>query len=296
MKKIVISAALAASVLTLSACSSDADESEAVVKTKDGEVTKEEFYQELQNQAGEQVLNQLVLEEVLKSNYEVSDEEVDKELQKIKDQTGDQFEDLLKQSNIKDEDEFKETLRLSLLQEKAATEDIEVKEEEVKEYYDRMKTELQASHILVEDEETAKEVEQKLADGGDFAELAKEYSTDTSAESGGELGWFGPGQMVEEFEDAAYGLEKGEVSDPVQTSYGFHIIKLTDTREVEDVGSYEDEKAEIERTLKSSKLDQAAIQEKMDQIIEDANPDVKIDQFKDLFDKEEADSEQQTEE
>ncbi|GEN52992.1 peptidylprolyl isomerase [Halobacillus faecis] len=294
MKKIAITAALAASVFTLSACSSNADESEVVVETNGGEVTKEEFYQELKSQYGEQVLQTLVMKEVLANNYEVSDEEVNKELETIKEQYGDNFENILQQNGFADEEAFKETIRMSLLQEKAASEGIEISEEEMKNYYDRMKTEVQASHILVSDEETAKEVKEKIDNGEDFGELAAEYSSDGSAQQGGKLGWFGPGEMVAEFEDKAYELEPGEVSEPVQSQFGYHVIKVTDKRDKEDVESYEDMKDEIKRTLTSQKVDQAELQKKMDELMQNSEIDVKIDEFEGLFDKEEAPVEEGT--
>jgi foldase protein PrsA len=293
MKKVVITAALAASVFTLSACSSNADESETVVETKNGEITKEEFYEELKSQYGEQVLQTLVRKEVLKNNYEVSEEAVNKEFETIKEQYGEKFESLLQQNGYGDEEEFKETVRMSLLQEKAASDGIEITEEEMKNYYDRMKTEIQASHILVEDEETANEVKQKLEDGEDFAALASEYSSDGSSEQGGKLGWFGPGEMVAEFEDKAYELEPGEVSEPVQSQFGYHIIKVTDKRDKEDIKPYEDMKDQIKRTLTSQKVDQAELQSRMDQLIKEAEVDVKIDEFNGLFDNEPAPTEEE---
>ncbi|WLR47627.1 peptidylprolyl isomerase [Halobacillus litoralis] len=294
MKKIAITAALAASVFTLSACSSNADESEAVVETNGGEVTKEEFYQELKSQYGEQVLQTLVMKEVLANNYEVSDEEVNKELETIKEQYGDNFENILQQNGFADEEAFKETIRMSLLQEKAASEGIEISEEEMKSYYDRMKTEVQASHILVSDEQTAKEVKEKIDNGEDFGDLAAEYSSDGSAQQGGKLGWFGLGEMVAEFEDKAYELELGEVSEPVQSQFGYHIIKVTDKRDKEDIKPYEEMKEEIKRTLTSQKVDQAELQKKMDELMQDSDIDVKLDEFEGLFDKEEAPVEEGT--
>lgn len=90
--------------------------------------------------------------------------------------------------------------------------------------------EFNASHILVETKEEAEALVQDLANGADFAELAKEKSTGPSGPSGGELGWFGPGQMVPPFEEAVVGLEVGQISEPVETRFGWHVIILNDSR------------------------------------------------------------------
>ena len=90
--------------------------------------------------------------------------------------------------------------------------------------------EWRASHILVKDRRTADEVYKRLKQGGDFSKLAKEYSTCPSKSKGGDLGWFGPGQMVKPFELAVMKLGSGSLSQPVSTQFGYHIIKKTGQR------------------------------------------------------------------
>ncbi|GAA0447878.1 peptidylprolyl isomerase [Virgibacillus sp. AGTR] len=287
MKKTAIAVTLTAGLFTLAACSSGDDE--AVVKTNAGDVTKEEFYQELKDRYGEKILQEMVTIEVLEDKYDVSDDKVDEEIKKMKDQLGDQF-DAAVQQQFGSEDALRSVIKISLLQEAAVSEDVDIKEEELKDLYERKNTEIKAQHILVEDEKTAKEVKKKVDDGGDFAKLAKEYSTDTgSAEQGGDLGYFSSGQMVPEFEDAAYSMKKGEVSDPVKTQHGYHIIKVNDIRDKEEnIGKYEDVKEDLRRELLSQKMDATKAQEKIDNILKDADIEVKIDKYKDMFEKEEA--------
>ena len=86
---------------------------------------------------------------------------------------------------------------------------------------------MKASHILVKTLEQAQLLQSKLSEGADFAVLAQENSQCPSKERGGELGMFGRGQMVKPFEDAAYSLEIGAVSEPVQTQFGWHLVKRT---------------------------------------------------------------------
>ncbi|MVO16562.1 peptidylprolyl isomerase [Parasedimentitalea huanghaiensis] len=90
--------------------------------------------------------------------------------------------------------------------------------------------EFNASHILVETEEEAQIVKLELDAGANFATLAQEKSTGPSGPSGGELGWFGKGRMVPEFEEAVLKLKSGEVSDPIQTQFGWHVIILNERR------------------------------------------------------------------
>ncbi len=90
--------------------------------------------------------------------------------------------------------------------------------------------EVHARHILVPTEEEAKEIEAELKKGADFATLAKEKSKDPGAADGGDLGYFTKDQMVPEFSDAAFKLDKGQISDPVHTQFGWHIIKVEDKR------------------------------------------------------------------
>jgi peptidyl-prolyl cis-trans isomerase C len=91
--------------------------------------------------------------------------------------------------------------------------------------------EFHAAHILVETEEEAKDLIKELEGGADFAALAEEHSTDTSAANGGDLGWFGIGMMVKPFEDAVIATAPGTWSPPVQSQFGWHIVKMLETRE-----------------------------------------------------------------
>jgi peptidyl-prolyl cis-trans isomerase C len=89
------------------------------------------------------------------------------------------------------------------------------------------KLKIRTSHILVEKQSLVLKVQEELKAGGDFATLAKKYSTCPSGKRGGDLGVFGRGQMVKEFEEAAFALEVGQMSEPVKTQFGYHIIKRT---------------------------------------------------------------------
>jgi parvulin-like peptidyl-prolyl isomerase len=90
-----------------------------------------------------------------------------------------------------------------------------------------MAKKIRASHILVEKQSQALKVFEELKAGRDFKELARQYSTCPSGKRGGDLGFFGRGQMVKEFERAVFALKAGEVSSPVKTQFGYHIIKKT---------------------------------------------------------------------
>lgn len=127
-------------------------------------------------------------------------------------------------------------------------------------------TEYNASHILVETEDEAKAIKKQLDEGADFAELAKEKSTGPSGPNGGSLGWFGKGMMVKPFEDAVVVMKAGDISDPVKTQFGWHVLKLNETR-LKDAPALEDVKDELE----------AEIQKKLvEQIMADATKDAEV--------------------
>jgi peptidyl-prolyl cis-trans isomerase C len=108
--------------------------------------------------------------------------------------------------------------------------------------------EVHARHILVETEDEAKAIEAELKDGADFAEEAKKKSKDPGAANGGDLGYFTKDQMVAEFSEVAFKLDKGQISDPVHTQFGWHIIKVEDKR-VKPTPSYEEVKSQLENYI-----------------------------------------------
>ena len=125
----------------------------------------------------------------------------------------------------------------------------------VKKYYEENKNmfkkdvQVEASHILFDtkDVKKANEIREEILNGLDFAEAAKKYSKCPSGENGGNLGYFGKGQMVPEFEAAAFGLKKGEVSEIVESQYGYHIIKVTDKVYKEE--TFDEAKSDIKKEL-----------------------------------------------
>ncbi|MFL0583593.1 peptidylprolyl isomerase [Solibacillus silvestris] len=276
MKKTIFALTVAASI-GLAACSNPGDE--VVVSTSVGDITQEEFYNSMKDIAGDQLLQQVVVEQILNDKYKVTDEEIEEELKGVKEQYGESYEAVLAQSNLTEET-LKTNIRFTLLQEKALK-DVEVTDKEIEKYYNQASQELNARHILVEDEETAKEIKAKLDAGEDFAKLAKEFSTDPgSGAKGGDLGWFTVGTMVPEFNDAAYALEIDEISEPVQSEHGFHIIQVTDKRDVKDYGKLEDKKEEIRESIAATKADWNT---KMAELIKEADVKVKDKDLKDAF-------------
>lgn len=135
-----------------------------------------------------------------------------------------------------------------------------VSESDTKAAYEKFKTELgdkeyNARHILVASEAEAKDVIAQLNKGGDFSKIAKEKSIDPgSKEKGGDLGWFALGGMVKPFGEAVSKLQKGKVSDPVQTQFGWHVIKLDDVRELK-APAYDKVKDNLQKQLGQRQLE-----------------------------------------
>lgn len=115
-------------------------------------------------------------------------------------------------------------------------------------------TEYDASHILVDTQEEADAIRAEIVGGADFATMAKEKSTGPSGPSGGALGWFGAGAMVPAFETAVTALSVGEVSNPVKTQFGWHLIILNDTR-VDDTPTFDENRGELMGEVQGQKLD-----------------------------------------
>ena len=153
----------------------------------------------------------------------------------------------------------------------------QVTEEALQKIYSETKSEMasgdqiKARHILLDSEEKAMEIIKKLQAGGEFAKLASEYSTGPSAASGGDLGWFGEGQMVPEFSKAAFALNPGDiVTKPVKTQFGWHII-LVEDRKVSAPPSFDEAKEQLASTM-SQKL--------LKELIETLRTKAKIVRFK----------------
>lgn len=159
---------------------------------------------------------------------------------------------------LKRVEDFKKITLVGTLLEKEMASKAEVSDQDVKDYYEKHKEDfavgkIRASHILVKTEEDAKKILERLKKGEDFAKIAKQSSIDLgSAKNGGDLGFFSAGQMVPEFEAVAIKLKPGEISEPLKTKFGYHIIKVTDKKvgksvEFEKVKNYISQRLSAEK-------------------------------------------------
>lgn len=169
-----------------------------------------------------------------------------------------------KANDFEQEEEYKnllESTEVTLLKNYAFNKAIATEsptEDEMKDYYNNNKTDfgnpemLQASHILVETEEKAKVVIDELKVGLSFEDVAYKHSTCPSKEQGGKLGEFGRGQMVKEFEDAAFGMEVGATSEPVKSQFGYHIIFVEGKTPAKEM-SFDEAREEVASHVSRSK-------------------------------------------
>lgn len=231
------------------------------------------------------ILEGLIEREVLyqesqKAGIKIADQKVDDQVAAIKKRfpNEEEFKKALAGMGLTEEDvreQIQHGLAIRELIDQKVANKVVITDEETKAYYDanpqlfNQPEEVKASHILIKVEPTAddatkaaarkkvEELQQKLKDGGDFAELAKENSEGPSNARGGDLGYFKRGQMVKPFEDVAYSMKIDEVSDLVETRFGYHLIKVYD-KKPEQTLAYADVKDKIAQRLKQEKVEKDA--------------------------------------
>ena len=247
------------------------------------------------------ILDSLIEREVLyqqsqKSGIQVSDQKVDDQLAGIKNRFPNEaeYKNALSKMNLS-EDEVKAQIKRGLsireLIDQQITSKVVITDEESKAYYDKnpqmfkQPEQIKASHILIKADAKAdeaqkaearkkiEEVQKKLKDGGDFAALAKEYSEGPSSAKGGDLGYFRRGQMVKPFEEAALALKPNEVSDIVETRFGYHLIIVYDVKPAQTL-AYADVKDKINQRMKQEKVEKEAVQ-----YVDKLKKDAKLEKF-----------------
>lgn len=234
---------------------------ETVATVNGVNISKDRLYDELVLAGGATTLDNLITQELIAQEAKaksitVTDADVDSEIELIKKgfPSEEEFNATLAQYKMTLETLKKDT-KVNLTIRKILEPKTDVTAEEIQQFYDANKAtlgtpeEIQASHILVATKEEADEILAALKKGDDFAAIAKEKSTDPgSKDKGGDLGFFGRGAMVPEFEAAAFALKVNEISAVVQTEHGFHIIKKT-AEKAAVVPTFEEKKEEIKKQL-----------------------------------------------
>ncbi len=239
---------------------------------------------------------ELLYQYALKEGFKADPEEIEAQFAELKGQFPDeeQFKQVIERMKTTEEQlkgQIRQRLVVQKFIEERISKDIEITDKEVKEFYGsnqemfQQPEQIHARHILIKSEPDATEadkaearkkigdVQEKVEKGGDFAELAKEHSEGPSSDRGGDLGFFGRGQMVKAFEDAAFALEAGEVSDVVETQFGYHLIKKEEGKPASTL-EYEKVKDRLQDLLKQQK-----VQEKLAGQIEEIKKDAKIERF-----------------
>jgi len=233
------------------------------------------------------ILEGLIEREVLyqeshKAGIKITDQKVNDQLAGIKKRFSneEEFKKALASMGLTEEEvraQIQRGLAIRELIDQKVANKIAITDEETKAYYTdnpqlfNQPEKVKASHILIKVEPTAddakkaearkkiEEIQQKLKEGGDFAELAKEYSQGPSSTKGGDLGYFQRGQMVKPFEDTAFSMKANEVSGRVETRFGYHLIKVYDKKPGQTL-AYADVKDKIAQRLKQEKVEKDATQ------------------------------------
>ena len=284
--KIVLGVAIALSAILLTTgCKTKLKNGKEVAIKINGEnITADDLYDELREKyAKYQIIDDIdkkIFNVIYKGDKDI-EEQVKNQYENYEaqySQNGQSFDEVLENYGYKNAEEFKSELRLNFQRAKAVEDYIKdnISDKEIQKYYDENYAgDISAKHILisvsdeVSEEEAlkkAKDLIKELNDGADFDTLAKENSNDPgSKDKGGDLGYFGKGQIVQEFEDAAYALKVNEYTkEPVKTSYGYHIILKTGEKEkkslkkakAEIIEKLIDQKQSEDKTITVTALDE----------------------------------------
>ena len=244
-------------------------------------IAEEQMSPEQVEEYKKQVLESLIDQELLyqecrKNNISASEDSVNDSLEKAMEsfENEEAYRNALKDSNMQEDDlisRIRRSLAINMLVDEKIGQTVSVTDEDVRAYYDgnpasfQQSEQVRASHILVKvdaDDDEAENaaaldkieyIQRRINAGEDFAQLAMENSDCPSSENGGELGYFERGKMVQAFEDAAFVLEPGKVSDIVRTDFGLHLIKVTDKIEAETL-SYETVKSDLADYIERQKI------------------------------------------
>lgn len=285
-KKAILPVALSISVIGLAGCSSGGTK---YISSKAGDVTEKDIVESIGANQLSKAATSMMIQKVLLDKYKnkIDEKVIDEQLKKAQEQYGgkDKFEQILKQQGFT-LDKYKDGLKVKAAQTLMINEYAGITEDKIKESYEKNKHQCHLAHILISvksnsnpnglsDEEAKKKAEEvlkKVKDGGDFASLAKEYSNDTeNASSGGDLGWSSKEntKFVSEFSNAAYSLNKDQVSDVVKTPFGYHIIKVLDTKD----SSYDELKTSLEERAaeQAVKSDNTIVSKALKKLFEEYN-------------------------
>jgi foldase protein PrsA len=297
MSNLIRAAALVATAVfgtTIAGCAATGSGGGDVAAVNDQKISRADFDHKLESSpAGKQVLTQMV-QQALVDQYgrdqkiDVSQADIDKKENDIKSKyPNGQFDQILKQQGLTEAD-VQNILRQQIIIEKAVAPNVHVTDADIKAYFDKNHTlldkpeQVRARHILVADPKTAAEVESKLKAGGDFVALAKQYSQDTATkDKGGELGFFGKGQMVPAFQDAAFSLPVGKISQPVKSPFGYHIIQVEEKKPAQKAtlaSAHDQIKEQLTQQQESQQVPVF-----LQQLRQKANIQVYDDRYKDAF-------------